>query len=95
MSLLVGFFNRIWMEGIIPTAWKHAVILPLRKPDKPHQDPNSYRPISLTSCMCKILERVVTDRLVHYLESNNILNPAQTGFRKGLSTIDQILKLTD
>jgi len=85
----------IWSEGKMPAAWKHALVLPLRKADKPGHDPLSYRPISLTSCLCKIMEKMVTKRLTWYLESNNLLNISQSGFRKSRSTIDQIIKLQD
>ena len=92
---LLEFFNYIWETGAIPTAWKHAIILPIHKPDKPKEEASSYRPISLTSCLCKVLEKLVTNRLTHYLESNDLLANCQTGFRKNRSTIDQILKLQD
>ena len=48
--------------------------------------PNNYRPIALTSHICKIMERMITDRLNYYLES-------RSGFRKGRSTTDTILCL--
>jgi len=95
LEVVLKFLNKIWQDGNLPEAWKHAIILPFRKPAKPANNPTSYRPISLTSCLCKIMERIVTDRLTTYLEQNNLLNPAQAGFRKGLSTVDQIVKLSD
>ena len=95
IPVLLEFYNLIWMNGNVPKEWNHAIILPFQKPDKPAADPSSYRPISLTSCVCKIMEKMVTNRLTWYLESNDLLNNAQTGFRKGRSTLDQIIKLQD
>src|SRR5207244_1847073 len=57
--------------------------------------PENYRPISLTSCLCKLMEKMVTCRLTCHLEKNNLLNENQTGFRKGRGTIEQIMKLQD
>ena len=51
--------NLIWSQGIIPQNWKHAIINPILKPTKPNDDPSSYRPISLTSTCCKIMERMI------------------------------------
>ncbi len=48
--------------------WKHAVIVPFLKPGKEVDGLGSYRPIALTAVICKIMERMVTDRLVHRLE---------------------------
>src|SRR5688572_2021749 len=92
---LLDFYNYIWNTGTIPAAWKHAVVLPVHKASKPKEEPTSYRPISLTSCLCKVLEKLATNRLTHYLESNHLLANCQTGFRKNRSTLDQILKLQD
>ncbi|GBM50804.1 hypothetical protein AVEN_137119-1 [Araneus ventricosus] len=52
-------FNRIWREHRFPTSWRRALIIPIAKPGKDPQDPTNYRPIALTSCLCKILERMV------------------------------------
>ena len=95
LQVLYTHYNNIWQIGAVPNNWKHSIVLPIHKQDKNASDPKSYRPISLTSCLCKVMERLVTNRLSWYLESKSILNPAQTGFRQGKSTIDQILKLQD
>jgi ribonuclease HI/exonuclease III len=94
-EILLQFYNQIWLNDEMPASWKHALILPIPKPNKIATDPNSYRPISLSSCICKVMERLVTDRLTWHLENNKILINTQSGFRKKRSTIDQIMKLQD
>ena len=42
---------------------KEATVIPIPKPNKDHTDPTYYRPIALTSCICKTMERMITDRL--------------------------------
>ena len=56
--------------------------------------PASFRPISLTSCVSKLFERIILSRLLFFLESNSILSPRQAGFRPAKSTLDQILYLS-
>jgi hypothetical protein len=53
------------------------------------------RPISLLSTSSKVLEKVMHNRLNHYLQNNNILVPEEFGFRKGMSTEDATFKLAD
>ena len=61
---------------------------------KPLDSPASFRPISLTSCVSKLFERINLFRVLFFLESNSILSPRQAGFRPGRSTLDQILYLS-
>ena len=61
---------------------------------KPLDSPASFWPISLTSCVSKLFERIILSRLLFFLESNSILSPRQAGFRPGRSTLDQILYLS-
>ena len=58
---------------------------------KSHCDPLNYRPVSLTSVCCKVMEKMVVAELMGYLETNNILSPEQYGFRRSRSTEDQLL----
>ncbi|GBL75632.1 putative RNA-directed DNA polymerase from transposon X-element [Araneus ventricosus] len=90
---ILYMFNRIWKEHVFPDCWKHAFIIPIPKPGKDPQDPLNYRPIALTSCMCKLFERIVNVRLVHILEKNEYISPFQSGFRKSRSTIDNLMSL--
>ena len=62
--------------------------------NKPLDSPASFRPISLTSCVSKLFERIILSRLLFFLESNSILSPRQAGFHPGRSTLDQILFLS-
>ena len=93
LSLLLDIYNHIWRTGDFPQCWSEATVIPIPKPGKDHSDPNNYRPISLTSCVCKTLERMINDRLVWFLEYNNILTDIQCGFRKQKSTIDHLVRL--
>ena len=78
----------------LPTIWKHANITAIyKKGDK--SDPNNYRPISLTSIACKIMESIVRNYLMNHLISNNLLSPKQFGFISGRSVQLQLLLLMD
>ncbi|GBN81960.1 putative RNA-directed DNA polymerase from transposon X-element [Araneus ventricosus] len=86
-------FNRIWQERVFPFSWLKAIVVPISKPGKDKQDPNNYRPIALTSCLSKLLERMVSARLMHVLERSKWFVPSQSGFRRRRNTIDNLLKL--
>jgi hypothetical protein len=83
----------MWDTDTFPSIWQQAIILPIPKPGKDHTDPQNYRPIALTSCLCKTMERMVNNRLVWYLETNKILTVYQSGFRKNRSTSDHVTRL--
>ena len=57
--------------------------------------PKNYRPIALTSHLIKIFEKVIRNKLVSYLEQNNLLNATQHGFRIGRSCLSQLLEHFD
>ena len=93
LTVLLNVFNSIWTSGSFPAAWRQAVVVPIPKPEKDRSDPNNYHPIALTSCLCNTMERIVNNRLVYYLQSNNVITNLQSGFRKGRSTVDQLIRL--
>ena len=90
---LLHIFNGIRTTGVFPESWRFAIIIPIPKPRKDHAEPTNYRPIALTSCLCKTLERMINKRLVWYLESNNLITKFQSGFRAERSTNDNLVRL--
>lgn len=59
----LNFLNECLLTGIIPSEWKKVIIHPIRKPNKPKEDINSYRPISLLPCPRKIMEHLIKNKL--------------------------------
>ena len=92
-NLLLHIFNSIWCSGSFPPSWREAVVIPVPKPGKDATVPSNYRPIALTSCVCKTFERMVNDRLVWFLESKKLITSVQCGFRKRRSTLDHLVRL--
>ena len=91
---LLEFLNHSWFEGWCPQFWRDAVIIQFLKKDKDPQSVDSYRPIALTSTICKLLERMIVNRLSWWLEEHSLLILWQAGFRKSRSTVDQCLRLS-
>ena len=88
----------IWEEsissGIVPDYYKLAYVSPLYKKGSKAEAAN-YRPVSLTSHIIKVYERILRKVLVQYLEDNNILSCKQHGFRSGRSCLTQMLSHFD
>ncbi|EFO98826.1 hypothetical protein CRE_03490 [Caenorhabditis remanei] len=83
-------FNESVRTGSIPIAWKSAIVKPLHKKGS-RSDANNYRPISLTSSVSKVIEKMMRKHLTNFLNSNRLLSPSQFGFRSGMSTESQLL----
>jgi ribonuclease HI len=93
--LLHLLLQNIWSNGAIPSIWKSSVVVPIHKQGKSRFDINNYRPIALTSHVCKLFEKIMNTRLLYFCEKNGILPAVQAGFRKGRSTTDHLVKLTN
>lgn len=88
---LTQIFQQSLDSGEVPDDWRTANVTPIHKKGD-RTDPSNYRPVSLTSQVCKVLESIIRDKIVDHLEANNLLNEAQHGFRKGRSCLTNILE---
>jgi hypothetical protein len=95
VRLMAHVFNAILLMGYFPKQFKESKIIVFQKPGKDPQFPQNYRPISLLSCVSKVLERLILERINNFLESNNIIQDEQFGFRKKLSANHQVLRITE
>ena len=87
-------FNKTLKSGKLPKDWKMAFITGIFKKGSRHL-PENYRPISLTSILCKLMERLVRDSVVTHLLEKGLLTKKQFGFICGRSTLTQLLYYLD
>ncbi|XP_026481355.1 uncharacterized protein LOC113388168 [Ctenocephalides felis] len=92
---LLTVFNQIIANNWIPEEWRKIIIVPCMKPHRRPLEIDSYRPISLISCIAKTFERIVKERIDRYIENKEVLNNSMFGFRRGKSTLDLLSKLTN
>ena len=87
---LAHVFNMSLQEGIVPLEWKEANIVPLFK-EGPRNKSVNYRPVSLTSVICKLLETIIRDHMMDFLVKHKLINPSQHGFLKARSCLTNLL----
>jgi len=84
-------FNMSLREGVVPQDWKKANVTPLFKKGC-RQDPGNYRPVSLTSIACKVLESILKRAILQHIEKNKPLNNSQHGFMANRSCLTNLLE---
>ena len=89
-SPLKKLFHKTMNVGKIPDKWKMAEVRPIHKKGS-RASPNNYRPVSLTSVVCKVFECFIRDALYNHLITNNLLSADQFGFCQGRSCVTQLL----
>ena len=87
---LAHVFNMSLQEGIVPFEWKEANIIPLFKKGSRNKSVN-YRPVSLTSVLCKVLETIIRDHMMDFLIKHKLINPSQHGILKAKSCLTNVL----
>ncbi|RVE44225.1 hypothetical protein evm_011124 [Chilo suppressalis] len=91
--VLTRLYQCSYSLGRVPETWRVANVQPVpKKGDR--SDPANYRPIAVTSVLCKVLEKVLNNHLTRYLEDHSLINDRQYGFRPKRSTGDLLAYLT-
>lgn len=93
VEFLAKIFTLCLLLGHFPNKWKVAKIRCICKPGKTPSAVDSYRPISLLSCISKLFERILKSRLNVFLEDNEVIGVHQYGFRPGRSCTHQLLRM--
>lgn len=93
LNKFLKILNLLWNKSTIPEEWKTDCLIPILKHGKDSSSADSYRPITLSSCVGKIFEQLIKQRLIFYIESNNLLPNNQFGFRCGRSACESLRHL--
>ena len=89
---LTLLFQASLRQALIPDDWRHARVAPLYKSGKSDRSkPANYRPISLTSISCKVMEHIICSNLMGHLDEHGILTDFQHGFRRRRSCETQLV----
>jgi len=91
---LVMIFSKSLQSGIVPDSWKTGHVVPIHKSGSQHNVSN-YRPVSLTSITCKVLESLIRDHMLAHLIDNDLLSPHQHGFIPHRSCNTQLVGVMD
>jgi hypothetical protein len=84
-------FSMSMSTGQVPDIWRSAIVCPIYKKG-PADDPKNYRPVSLTSISCKVIESIVKINLIEHLQNEKLINAQQHGFISKKSTTCQLLE---
>ncbi len=91
---LAAIYFKSLNEGAIPSRWRLANVTPLHKKGS-RLDPANYRPVSLTSIPCKVMERIVRDAVLEHLYANNLVTREQHGFVRNKACVTNLLETMD
>lgn len=93
VPLVTHIINISIANGVFPEPFKRALVHPIHKSGT-RDCVNNYRPISVLSALSKVMEKLINTRLVNYLNKHSVIAPNQYGFKKGVSTEDAVINLT-
>ena len=84
-------FQRSLNEGLVPSDWKLANVTPIFKKGSKFE-PGNYRPVSLTSILCKVMESILRDAMIEHLKDNKLIFSSQHGFVNRRSCLTNLLE---
>ena len=92
---LKHIFNQSLQTGVLPWQWRTAKVCPIFKNKGSQSMAEDWRPISLTSPFCRVLETVVKDKILSHVYENLLIAENQHGFLPGRTTTTQLIKALD
>lgn len=95
-QFVTTIYNRCLQTGCFPRLWKRAKIIPIVKPGKLQStEINKFRPISLLYTEAKVLEKLLINRIMHFVYSRDLLHKNQYGFTPQTSTTDALMAVKE
>ena len=92
-SPLTTLFNFSLQLKQLPDVWKEVLITPIFKNKGSAQDVTNYRSISITSVICKVMEKIIFKQLYNFALDNEILYKYQSGFQPNDSTVNKLVEI--
>ena len=93
-GILAHIMEQSMKTGEIPQDWRDALIVPIFKKGS-RSEAKNYRPVSLTSIVCKVMEKIIKEEMIEHYERYNVINNSQHGFTKGRSCLTNLLDFFD
>ncbi|KAK4831120.1 hypothetical protein QYF61_015423 [Mycteria americana] len=87
-------YQQSWLTGEVPADWRLANVTPIFKKGR-KEDPENYKPVSLTSVPGKLMEQIILSAITRHVEDNQGIKPSQHGFRKGRSCLTNLISFYD
>jgi len=94
LQLLAAVFTKSMEEGIVPADWRDANVTPIFKKGA-KSSPSNYRPVSLTSVSCRVMESLIRDAITSHLTANKLIKKSQHGFVKDRSCVTNLLEFLE
>ena len=92
--LLTALYEQTLATGCVPDQWRDALVTPIFKKGDAH-NPANYRPVSLTSIVCKVMEHILCRHILDHMDRHGLMTTLQHGFRKEHSCETQLLVTID
>ena len=91
---ILDLFNLIWCIGYLLRSFINSIIVPIIKEgNTTTKDPNNFRLVALTSCLCKLCERLVINRMVYFIEYNQLFKHTESTYKIVRSPVDPLMRL--
>ncbi|GAB0179477.1 mitochondrial enolase superfamily member 1 [Grus japonensis] len=87
-------YQQSWLTKEVPVDWRLANMMAIHKKGQ-KEDPGNYRPVSLTSVLGKVMEKIILSAIMWHIQDNQVIRPSQHGFMKGRSCLTNLISFYD